>query len=208
MADCELSEAQHAYNDWLGSGEDDEQVEHRPCSNPKPHLAHDRVVGEYLPVGDLGHTARCPGIPMPATDLVHIPGFGTSDDYGRAAARQRRIARATTQSRPKWVAPVGQITLHVFDQDVQWVDAQGHVVALDDMEERWKVNILQYLERNAARFEMMAAHADLWLGGDPYGHNAPDDVVDGIAKRTPQQWLESKPLYQRLVKDVYGDRPF
>lgn len=93
-----------------------------------------------------------------------------------------------------------------FNDTEFWTDREGRSWRLTDMSHSHKVNVLRWLERHAVSLEWADALEALafmeTMNSDDMGMDA---IVDGLAARTPEEWLESTPLVRRLRRLVEDD---
>lgn len=87
----------------------------------------------------------------------------------------------------------------LLEQDEYWRGADGRPYRVEAMDQKYRLNLLAYLRRNAARIH---EHCTLHV---IYGAVWPDDDAASFAVNLPvpiersRAWLDERPLVHRLV---------
>lgn len=105
--------------------------------------------------------------------------------------------------------------LALLDQTDVWVTKDGRTIALPDLEDSHRSNLVAWLERNAGRLSRIA-EGRAWIASTSVEMHHGGDVPDGVfsamsswesdaqwAVTDPLGWLRSKPLYRALTDLFY-----
>jgi hypothetical protein len=100
----------------------------------------------------------------------------------------------------------GQFYLSILHQDTEWIDVQGVVHQLDEMNADYLGNVLDYLHRNAARFRHLQDTSDMArdLLNVPHETGVP---FDDSLWDSPQEWIETTALARAIRRKLETPTP-
>lgn len=93
----------------------------------------------------------------------------------------------------------------LLDQDKIWVDGQGNVELLDEMDDKHLVNLKGWLLRNAAVYQLQMLNAMFQSSKSMGGEMALDAIdmeMDYLANKNPLLWMEEQELFQAINRVI------
>lgn len=96
--------------------------------------------------------------------------------------------------------------MSILNQTEIWVDASGDILNIEDMEESHKINLMNWLVRNAAILEIEDAisliHSPLTPHVDTVAHDDFSNYLDGRIAEGAEEWMCNTELYKALERSI------
>lgn len=128
---------------------------------------------------------------------AHMDGTWTEVRF--SAETEERLAALFWE--PEMSPPPARVgMIRLLEQDVWWKPKDGDPVRVEEIDDRWRGNLIRFLERRAERLKFKY-ELSLITGPQPSGDmacDAFDSACSALFDQSALEWLRDQPLYRRL----------
>lgn len=130
---------------------------------------------------------------------IHIVRDQTAEEIATAEAILNQVTALADWKygkKPYKTAPPPEVSiLDLLEQKRWWVTREKKALRIKDMDWDHRHNVLRILRGKGLQLHLAYCSSSIW-------HDAPEEVLNGLAAMDPHAWLEERPLVKKLVKSL------